>query len=228
VFGMACVFSVLIFIPFTLHSAGMGRSSFVRDNFVLIVTLYGLLILSDTLLFNAFGLDGSGAQIYFAAPVSLKPVFWAKNIAAVVFVLLQSLLVLAVLALLRMPVTFINAANGIALEVVVLVYFLATGNLSSVRLARAVDPRQTLRKNAGGRMQAWTFCATVGMFALGGLAYWARWATGRYSASFAVLAIEFAIGCVVYRISLQSAVERALGNREEMTGALSRSSATPV
>jgi ABC-2 type transport system permease protein len=228
VFGMACVFSVLIFIPFTLHSAGMGRSSFVRDNFVLIVTLYGLLILSDTLLFNAFGLDGSGAQIYFAAPVSLKPVFWAKNIAAVVFVLLQSLLVLAVLALLRMPVTFINAANGIALEVVVLVYFLATGNLSSVRLARAVDPRQTLRKNAGGRMQAWTFCATVGMFALGGLAYWARWATGRYWASFAVLAIEFAIGCVVYRISLQSAVERALGNREEMTGALSRSSATPV
>jgi hypothetical protein len=77
-------------------------------------------------------------------------------------------------------------------------------------------------------MQAWTFCATVGMFVLGGFAYWARWATGRYWASFAVLAVEFAIGCVVYWISLQSAVERALGNREEMTGALSRASATPV
>jgi len=63
---------------------------------------------------------------------------------------------------------------------------------------------------------------------LGGLAYWARWATGSYLASFAVLAIEFAIGCVVYWISLQSAVERALGNREEMIGALSRSSSTPV
>lgn len=228
VFGMACVFSVLIFIPFTLHSAGLGRSGFVANNFVLIVTLYGLLILSDTLLFNAFGLDGSGAQIYFAAPLSLKPVFWAKNIAAVVFVLLQWLLVLAVLAVLRVPLNAMNASNAIASEVVVLIYFLAAGNLSSVRLARAVDPRQTLRKNAGTRMQAWTFFATVSMFALGGLAYWARWATGSYWASFAVLAIEFAIGCVVYWISLQSAVERALDSREEMMGALSRPLSTPV
>ena len=228
VFGMACVFSVLIFIPFTLHSAGLGRSGFVTNNFVLIVTLYGLLILSDTLLFNAFGLDGSGAQIYFAAPLSLKPVFWAKNIAAVTFVLLQWLLVIAVLALMRVPVSSMAAANAVASEIVVLIYFLATGNVSSVRLARAVDPRQTLRKNAGPRMQAWTFFATLSMFALGGLAYWARWATGSYLASFAVLAIEFAIGCVVYWISLQSAVERALGSREEMIGALSRSSATPL
>ena len=138
------------------------------------------------------------------------------------------MIVLAVLAVLRIPFNPMNAGNAIASELVVLIYFLAAGNLSSVRLARAVDPRQTLRKNAGTRMQAWTFFATVSMFALGGLAYWARWATGSYWASFAVLAIEFAIGCVVYWISLQSAVERGLNSREEMIGALSRPLSTPV
>ncbi len=61
----------------------------LSNNFVLIVTLYGLLIFSDTLLLNAFGLDGAGAQIYFVAPMSLKPVLWAKNIVAIIFVSLQ-------------------------------------------------------------------------------------------------------------------------------------------
>jgi ABC-2 type transport system permease protein len=226
VFGMACVFSVLIFIPFTLNSA-LGGSEFIANNFVLIVTLYGLLILSDTLLLNAFGLDGSGAQIYFVAPMPLRPVFWAKNISAVVFVFLQWLLVLAVLILLRVPVSSLHAGNAIVSELVVAIYFLAAGNLSSIAMARRVDPRQTLRKQAGGRVQAWTFLCTLSMFALLGLAYLARWATGSYWASMAVLAIEFAIGCVVYWVSLETAVERALARREEMIESLSRSS-TPV
>jgi SNF family Na+-dependent transporter len=66
------------------------------------------------------------------------------------------------------------------------------------------------------------------MASLGGLAFLAHWATGSYLASFAVLAVEFAIGCVVYWVSLQSAVARALARREEMIGALSRSSSAPV
>ncbi len=228
VFGMACVFSVLIFIPFTLAPGGLGRSEFIANNFVLIVTLYGLLILSDTLLLNAFGLDGSGAQIYFAAPMPLRPVLFAKNIVAILFVSLQWLLVFVVLAILRVPVSPVSAANAITSEFVILIYFLAAGNLSSVTLARAVDPRQTLRKQAGGRMQAWTFFCALAMTALGGLALLARWATGSYWASSAVLAVEFAIGCIVYWISLQSAVEKALARREEMISALSRSSTAPV
>src|SRR6195952_908955 len=129
VFGMACVFRVLIFIPFTVAPGGLGRSEFIANNFVLIVTLYGLLILSDTLLLNAFGLDGSGAQIYFTAPMSLMPVLWAKNIAAILFVYLQWLLVLAVLTVLRVPVSPLSAANAITSEIVILVYLLAAGNL---------------------------------------------------------------------------------------------------
>jgi hypothetical protein len=122
----------------------------------------------------------------------------------------------------------IKATNALFSEVVILVYFLAAGNLSSVTLARAVDPRQTLRKHAGGRMQAWTFFCALSMVIIGGMAYLAFWATGSYWASFAVLAVEFAIGCVVYWISLQSAVEKALARREEMIAALSRSSSAPV
>jgi len=109
-----------------------------------------------------------------------------------------------------------------------LVYFLAAGNLSSVTMARPVDPRQTLRRQAGGRMQAWTFLCALSMAVLGGLAFLARWATGSYWASFAVLAVEFAIGGVVYWVSLQTAVEKAVARREELIGALSRSSSAPV
>jgi ABC-2 type transport system permease protein len=227
IFGMACIFSVLIFIPLALNSAGSG-SKFFANNFVLIVTLYGLLILSDTLLLNVFGPDGQAAQIYWLAPLPLRVVIWAKNIAAAIFALLQSVLVLAVLLFFRVHVSPVSAADALATELVVLIYFLAAGNLTSVTLARPVDPRQTLRKNAGARMQAWTFLCSLSMIVLSGLAYLARWATGGYGASFAVLAVEFAIGGVVYWISLQTAVQRAFNKREALLGALSKSSSSPV
>src|SRR5205823_3887068 len=48
-FGMACVFSVVIFIPMALNANTTGHG-FFRENFLPVATLYGLLLLSDALL----------------------------------------------------------------------------------------------------------------------------------------------------------------------------------
>jgi ABC-2 type transport system permease protein len=222
IFGMACVFSVIIFIPIALNSATGGRNSFISHNFLVVVTLYGVLMMGDVLLLNIFGLDRRAAQIYFVAPVSLETVVKAKNLTAVTFIALQSLIVLLIAALIRVSLTAFNILDAVTAAAVVGVFFLCIGNLTSIAMARPIDPTQTFKKQAGAKMQLWILLCSLGMFVLVGFAFLARWALDSEWAMPGVLAVEFAIGVIFYRVATQSGVERAVREREQLLEALSK------
>ena len=224
-FGMACIFSVLIFIPIAWNSLSKGNSSFMHNNFLSVVTLYGLLMLSDVLLLNIFGLDRNAAQLYFVAPIPFATVVKAKNLAAILFLAIQSLGVLVVVALVRVPITGFNVISSLIAAAVVGLFFISAGNLSSIIMARPSDPKQTFRKQSGGKMQLWLLLCSLTMFLLLGLAFLAQWAFNSNWALLGVLALEFAIGLVVYRIALDSAVEKGLRDREQLIDALSKGAA---
>lgn len=221
-FGMACVFSVLIFIPMMLNSLTGGEHSFISSNFLIVVTLYGVLLMSDSLLLNIFGFDRQATQIYFIAPISLETVIKAKNLIAVTFIALQSSIVLAFAALIRVPLSMSHILDAISASAVVGLFFLCIGNLTSIAMARPIDPTQTFRKQAGGKMQLWFLLCSLGMFLLVGFAFLARWALQSNWAMSAVLAVEFGIGLIIYRISMQSALEHATRERERMLDSLSK------
>ncbi len=222
IFGMACIFSVVIFVPMSLNAAARGRDTFITNNFLPVATLYGLLLLSDALLLNVFGFDRRAAQIYFVAPVSFEVVLKAKNLTAIAFIAIQSGIVLLLGILLRVAVTPFNIANAIGAAAVVGLFFLTIGNLTSILMARPLDPKQTFRKQSGGKMQLWFLLSSVGMFLLVGFAFLARWALDSNWALLGVLLVEFIIGLIVYRIATQSAVERGLREREKLLDALSK------
>ncbi len=222
VFGMACVFSVVIFVPIALGAGPSARHGFLRENFLPVVTLYGLLMLSDILLLNVFGLDRHAAQMYFVAPLPFETVLKAKNLTAIVFIGAQSAAVLLFAAIVRATVTPLNIANSVAAAAVVGIFFLTVGNLTSISMARPIDPTQTFKKQAGGRMQLWFLLCSLGMFVLVGFAFLARWALQNNWALLGVLSIEFVIGFIVYRVATQSAVERGLREREKLLAALSK------
>lgn len=222
IFGMACVFSVVIFIPIVLNGLTGGKNSFIGDNFLAVVTLYGVLLMSDSLLLNVFGFDRRAAQVYFVAPISLATVVKAKNLTAITFIALQSAVVLLLASLLRLSLTPFKVLDAVSADAVVGLFFLCIGNLTSIVMARPIDPVQTFKKQAGGKMQLWFLICSVGMFVLVGFAFLARWAIGDEWALPGVLAVEFAIGLIVYRVATESAVERALRDREQMIEALSK------
>jgi len=226
-FGMACIFSVLIFIPVTFNQDIHKAGGFISSNFLPIVNLYGLLLLSDVLLLNIFGLDRRAAQLYFVAPVPFETVIRAKNLAAVSFVVLQTLAVLIIALLIRAAVTPFSAFIGAASSAVVTIYLLAVGNFTSVSLARPVNPSQTFKKQGGARMQLWLLLCSIGMYALVGFAFLARWALHSDWAMAGILLLEFAIGVIVYRLATESAVARGLRDRELLMEALSKG-ASPV
>ncbi len=225
VFGMACVFGVLVFIPAALRDGARGGSSFMSDNFLPIVNLYGLLLLSDALLLNVFGLDRQASQLFFLAPVRLETVLRAKNVAALCFVALETVGVLIFVLLLRIHLSPFSLAGGMAISVVVSVFLVSAGNYSSVSMPRPVDPSSTFRKQTGGRMQLWLLLASLGILVLVAFPFLARWAFQRDWPFFAVLLVEFGIGAIFYRIALDSAAERGMRDRERIVEALSKGAA---
>ncbi len=225
-FGMACIFSVVVFVPVTLRRPDAG-ADWIHQNFLPVVNLYGLLLLSDALLLNAFGLDRAAVQTYFVTPVPLQTVVKAKNLTAISFVTIQTCAVLAVVLAIRVPVTAYSIAAGIASSAVVTLYLLSIGNFTSFTGPRPIDPRQTFRKQGGGRMQLWILLCSVGMFLLIGFAFLARYAFHADWLLFVVLAGEFLIGLIVYRFAIESAVEKGMRDRERIVDALSKS-ASPI
>ena len=182
-------------------------------------------MLSDVLLLNIFGLDRIATQIYFVAPIPFATVIKAKNLAAILFLLIQSLCVLVVVTLIRIPITGFNVISALIAAAVVGLFFISAGNLSSIIVARPSDPKQTFRKQAGGRMQLWFLLCSLVMFVLLGSAFLAQWALDSNWALLGVLAVEFVIGLIVYHVALDSAVERGLREREQLIDALSKGSA---
>jgi ABC-2 type transport system permease protein len=222
VFGMACIFGVLVFIPAALRDGARGGSGFMSDNFLPIVNLYGLLLLSDVLLLNVFGLDRQAAQLFFAAPVRLETVLRAKNVAALCFVALETVGVLIFVLLLRIHLSPFSVAGGIAISVVVSIFLVSAGNFTSVSMPRPIDPSSTFRKQAGSRMQLWLLFSSLGMLVLVAFPFLARWAFEKDWPFFAVLLVELGIGAVFYKVALDSAVERGMRDRERIVQALSK------
>jgi ABC-2 type transport system permease protein len=223
-FGMACIFGVLIFIPMTLRRQGTG---FLANNFLPVVNVYGLLLLGDVLLWNVFGFDRGAAALYFVAPVAFETVLKAKNVAAIVFMILQTVAVSVLAAALQIPVTALGLVNAFAASAVVAIFFISIGNLSSIAIPKPMNPTQTFRKQASGKMQLRLMATSIGLLLLLGFAFAARWALRTNWPFLAVLGFEFGIGVIVYRLGTESAVARATRERERILDELSKG-ASPI
>ena len=63
----------MIWFPMAFGDKGTSHS-LVGENFLTFISVYALLLLSDTLFWNVFGFDRGAAQVYFLFPVSISTV----------------------------------------------------------------------------------------------------------------------------------------------------------
>src|SRR5579883_1842216 len=131
-----------------------ARHSLFADNYLTLVSVYALLLLSDALFWNCFGFDRGASQIYFSAPVRIETVLHAKNVAAGIFVMVEIIAIWLVCALLRLPTTPVQVAEALSVGCVLTLFLLSIGNLSSVYNPRPVNPAKSFRTAASGRTQA--------------------------------------------------------------------------
>ncbi len=217
VFLMGFTFGIVIL------TVSFGRRTFFGADYLTAVSVYSLLLLSESCFWNSFGFDRGAAQIYFLAPVPFSRVLLGKNLSAVFFIVLEISAVALVCKALGLPMDARRVLDAFAVAAVMTIFLLCAGNLLSVHQARGVDPSTQFRAHAAGRVQAMLAVIYPVAFIPVALAYLARWAlAGEWAAwgFFGVLALDAAAGAVVYRIALQSAVQAAERSKEQMIAAL--------
>jgi len=216
VFLMGFTFGLVMLLPVSL-----GRASFFGRDYLTIVSVYSLLLLSEACFWNSFGFDRSAAQIYFLAPVPFSRVLIGKNLSALFFIVLEIGAVTAVCGLMRMPLDLRHTMEAYSVAGVVTIFLLCAGNLLSIHQARSVNPSTQFRANAAGRVQAMLVVIYPIAFIPVAIAYVARYVFEVQWVFFAVLAFDAAAGLIMYRIALDSAVGAAERLKEQMIAALS-------
>jgi len=221
VFLMGFSFGLMIWAPLAL-SRGGAAPGFLSNNYLTLVSVYALLLLSDVLFWNCFGFDRSAAQVYFLVPVRMSTVLAGKNLAASVFVLIEISAIAAVCALLRLPLSGLQILETFVVTCVLTLFVLSAGNVSSLYGPRAVNPAKSFRTTASSRIQALLMLIFPIALAPVALAYLARYAFDTEWAFFGVLLFAGILGGVIYYYSMDVAVKAAADRREEIIGVLSR------
>ena len=177
VFIMGFSFGLLVWLPITFGGPGHG-STIVSDHYLTIVSVYALTLLGQVSYLNTFGFDRSAAQIYFSVPVSIAQALAGKNIAAVLFILVEMLAVTLASLVLRIAIAPGELVEAFVVTAIVGVYLLAIGNMASVHFPRAMNPERVSQGGAASRMQALIFLlypiALLPVF----LAFWAQYVFG--------------------------------------------------
>ncbi len=220
VFTMGFTFGLVIWLPLAMR--GPSGSAFMRDNYLTLICVYALLLLGDVCFWNTFGFDRRAAQVYFVMPVRFDTVLLAKNITALFFVLLEITAILVVCSILRMPVTPARLLEAYSVTLVITLYLVSVGNLTSTHNPRAVNPEKSMRSGAAGQMQALLVLVYPVAAIPVGLAYGARYAFDSIAAFYVVLVLAAGIGAIVYWVAKDSAVKTAEENREKLVDRLSQ------
>ena len=220
VFVMGFSFGLVVWLPMMLR--GRVTHSAISGNFLAVVSLYALFLLAQVTYGNAFGFDGSAAQLYFAAPVAISRALAAKNIAAAIFIFLEIAVVAAACSLLRLGISPGQIAEAFLVTAIAALYLLGIGNLSSVNYPRPMSAQRVSAGGGAGRTQGVLFLlyplALLPVF----LAYLARYAFDNQVVFYGILAFAAALGVAIYWMAMESAVAAARNRRETILAELSR------
>jgi len=220
VFLMGFTFGPLMWVPIGWGQASAG--SMLASHYLIFLSAYAVVLLGDVTFWNALGLDRTAAQLYYLAPAPFSRVLAAKNLAALIAIVLEvGILILASLAL-RMPLSPGRIAEAYSVTLAWSAYLLGMGNLSSVYYPAGVDPGQPWRPSSPVRLRLLLFVLYPAAAVPVALPFLARWALASEVAFWLVLALALAIGLAVYGAATSWAADAACRRKEQILAALSQ------
>ena len=219
-FLMGAFFSLVIWLPYLSNIGGGANNGFMAKNFLTIVVLYSMMLLTEPLFANVFAYDRKAAQAYFVLPVRFATVLIAKNLTAGLFILLEVLFVCLLAKLFRAPLTLQSLSESLSTVLVFITYLMAVGNLTSVRYAKGVDPSNPWRGKGSGKGGGWLMLVYAAVLPGTVLAHLARYGFNNGWAFLAVQGAWLLIGLITFAVCFELAVESADKQRETFLAAL--------
>ena len=221
VFVMGFTFGLMMWLPMVIGRHG-NREGTLAHYFLTVVCAYSLTLLGQVTYWNCFGFDRSAASLYFAAPQPMVAVLVGKNIASMVFIYLEVMVLTAVTLTLRMISGWEQGIEAFLVIGVCSLYLLAIGNVSSVRYPRALHSERVSQGGRSSRAQGILFLFYPVALLPVLLAYLARYAFDSSLAFWLVMALAAGIGAGVYWLGLESALKTAGERREQILQDLSQ------
>jgi ABC-2 type transport system permease protein len=221
VFFMGFTFGLVVWLPITL-GRNMSDTGMFAQNYLTWMSIYSVMLLGEVALFNHFGFDRAAAQFYWVAPVPLRSVLLAKNIAVSVFIFLEISLISTICLILRLPVAPNKVLEALAVTVILAIFFAALGNIGSLSYPRPANPAQAWRSRSGGKFQMVMLLAYPALSIPIGLAYVARYAFESDLAFYLMLLFTATLASIFYWVAMDSAVAQGLKEREAILDALSK------
>jgi len=182
---------------------------------------YALLLLTN-MIYNNFGADGGGIQFFLASPVRFRTVLLGKNLAHMVVLSLELLVVWVGASLLFRPPTPAIAIATLAGLLFAAPANLAVGNLLSLYSPKRIELSSFGRQRAPQMTVLISFAVHLVVFGLGAATlfvahyYHNLWLATAIFATFAVITFTG------YRLVLRRADRLALARREVLTSELCR------
>ena len=176
------------------------------------------------LAYNIFGVDASGVQFYFMAPIAIRSVILAKNLFGFAITAIQLVLVYLVLHFISGPPPILITISTICWAIFACLVNATVGNMRSITAPKKIDPSKISRKQASqlsGLMCIGIMLAVGGVgAALIGLANFAgiNWLP-------IPILLALALGTfTLYIAGLNRADSMALDHRESLIEELSKTS----
>ena len=219
IFIMGFTFGLAVWFPAMFSR---NRAAGAPQYFLIVVCIYALTLLGQVSYWNAFGFDRSAAVIYFATPQPLRAILIGKNLASMVFVYLEVLVLVTISLAFGLTSGWRRVTETFVVVGICSLYMLGIGNLSSVHYPRGLNPETVARGGGSNRFHGLIFMLYPLALLPVGLAYLARFAFNSQAAFVLVLTVAAAIGAAVYWIATESAAGTALQRREQLLRELAR------
>jgi ABC-2 type transport system permease protein len=217
---------ILFIFRLTPSTSARGSGSFLgrsSDMAFPIGAAYALLILTN-LVYNNFGAEGAGVQLYFTAPVPIRSVMLAKNLAHSSILALEMIFVWIGASLLYKPPALGTTLATVAGILFALPVNLAIGNLLSISSPKKIDYGTFGRQRASNTTVFASFGVQIVVVGLAAITLIAARAFDRVWLATIVFLVFAAAAWVVYSLVLNKIGQMALDHREEIIAELTRAS----
>jgi ABC-2 type transport system permease protein len=174
--------------------------------------------------FNSFGLEGTGSQFYFFAPLRLRDVVFAKNLINILIVAVEIVAVLAIICYIAAPPPLWVIAATLFWVAATLLVAMTFGNRRSLSAPKKVNLARSTRRQATGLSALIGVGIFLGSMAVAGLLAVAAYFTHLLWVLVPVFAGLAAAAALFYGRGLNSIDRYALDHREELFAELCKAS----
>ncbi len=186
-----------------------------------IAAAYCLLLLTN-LVYNTFGADGSGLQIFLAAPIRFRDIVIGKNLAHAGVLLAElSVVWIGVFLLFKPPTADVTAATLAGIAFAMPVNFSA-GDLLSFYSPKKIDYGMLGRQRASQTSILVSFGIQFAVISLGALVVFLGHRTGSYWNAALIFVVLAGIAWTAYWVVLNRVDALSLRQRENLIGELCR------